>query len=160
MINLSYNAVGMVFYISRHGQNVPFEQWSSTDDCIYYQPLSVLVDNGQAETNCYECVVPYENVYLLDDEERAILGIPPIYDKAIRIRGLGTLNMSDFSYKIDFLTQVPDGELLDVIRHGNVLIKSDAAYLLSDNQYNLLFYQHHLRICCFLPKMHQNFLLH
>lgn len=138
MLNLSYNAVGIVFYISRDGQNIPFEQWSSTDDCIYYQPLSILVDNGQAEANCYECTVPYENLYLLDDEERAILGVPQLYNKAIRIRGRSTLNMSDFFYQVEFLTQVPDGDLLDTLRYGNVLIISDTAYLLSEDQYNLI----------------------
>ena len=84
------------------------------------------------------CLVPFENIYLLDDEERMLLGIPDYYDKAIRLRGDGMLNTSDFKYRLEFLTSVPDGDLLAYELRGNILICNDSQYLLSEEQYELL----------------------
>jgi hypothetical protein len=83
-------------------------------------------------------LVPFENIYLLDDEERMLLGIPDYYDKAIRLRGDGMLNTSDFKYRLEYLTSVPDGDLLAYELRGNILICNDSQYLLSEEQYELL----------------------
>lgn len=137
MLKQSYNSTGVSFTVNIDGSNLPFREWKATDACIYYQPLAVLVDNGQA-TYCESgCAVPYGNLYLLDNDEKAILGIPTPYNKAMRLHGEGMLNSNDFSYKIDLLTHVPDGDLLTCERVGNVIITDDNKYLLSEVQYEL-----------------------
>ncbi|MDE5986369.1 MAG: DEAD/DEAH box helicase [Prevotella sp.] len=138
MLKQSYNQNGMVFSVNIDGNDVSFHEWSATDDCIYYQPLVALVDNGHAKFCKNECTVPFENLYLLDDEERAILGVPRLYDKAMRLRGEGMLNSHDFQYKIELLRHIPDGELLACERCGNIIIIKNEEYLLSEAQYELM----------------------
>ena len=138
MLKLSYNKDGVVFAVNVNGHDIHFREWSATDDCIYYFPLANLVDNGEAKFYRHECTVPYENIYLLDNEDRTILGIPKLYDKAIRLRSEGTFNMSDFSYRIEFLTYVPDGKLLAHERYKNILKIGNDAFLLSEKQYALI----------------------
>ena len=137
MLRQSYNHIGIVFSVNIDGHDIHFREWSTTDDCIYYQPLAILVDNGHAEFYKSECTVPYENIYLLDDDERAILGIPLPYNKAMRLRGEGMLNSQDFQYKIELLSYIPDGELLVCERKGNIIIIKGEEYLLSEAQYEL-----------------------
>ena len=138
MLKLNYNDIGIVFSVNIDGHDIHFREWSATDDCIYYQPLAVLVDNGQATFFRSECTVPYENLYLLDDGERTLLGIPELYSKAMRLQGEGMLNTPDFKYKIEFLTHIPDGDLLVCERIGNIIITRDKKYLLSEAQYELV----------------------
>ena len=54
------------------------------------------------------------------------------------LRGEGMLNTSDFKYKLEFLTSVPDGVLFTFERGGNIIICEDKQYLLSEEQYELL----------------------
>ena len=138
MLRLNYNDIGIVFSVNMDGHDIHFREWGATDDCIYYQPLSALVDNGQAKFNKNECTVPYEDLYLLDSDEMAILGIPEPYDKAMRLRGEGMLNSQDFKYKIEFLTHVPDGDLLVCERGGNIVITKEKKYMLSEYQFELV----------------------
>lgn len=138
MLRLNYNDIGIVFSVNMDGHDIHFREWGTTDDCIYYQPLSALVDNGHAEFYKNECTVPYENLYLLDSDERTILGIPEMYDKAMRLLGEGMLNSQDFKYKTVFLTHIPDGDLLVCERGGNILITKDKKYMLSEAQYELV----------------------
>ena len=138
MLRLNYNDIGIVFSVNMNGHDIHFREWGTTDDCIYYQPLSALVDNGHAEFYKNECTVPYENLYLLDSDERTILGIPEMYDKAMRLLGEGMLNSQDFKYKTEFLTHIPDGDLLVCERGGNILITKDKKYMLSEAQYELV----------------------
>lgn len=138
MLKHSYNHIGIVFSVNIDGHDIHFREWSVTDDCIYYQPLAALVDNGQAKFYKSECTVPFENIYLLDDDERAILGVPQPYNKAMRLRGEGMLNSQDFHYKIELLSHIPDGELLAYERGGNIIIMQSEEYLLSEAQYELI----------------------
>lgn len=138
MLKQSYNHIGMVFSVIVDGQDIDFREWCATDDCIYYQPLATLVDNGQAIYDKNECTVPFENIYLLDDEERSILGVPPSYNKAIRLRGEGMLNSLNFQYRIELLSHIPDGELILYERIGNLIITKSKDYLLSEAQYALI----------------------
>ncbi len=138
MLRLNYNNIGMVFSVNVDGHDIHFREWSATDDCIYYQPLAALVDNGQAKFFKSECTVPYENLYLLDEDERTLLGIPELFSKAVRLLGEGMLNSRDFKYKIEFLTHIPDGDLLICERGGNIIITKDKKYLLSEAQYELV----------------------
>ena len=82
--------------------------------------------------------MPFENLYLLDEDERMLLGVPSAYDKAIRLRGEGMLNTNDFRYKLEFLTSVPDGKLFPFEREGNIINCDGSQFLLSEVQYELL----------------------
>lgn len=138
MLQQYINDKGLVFSVKMNGHDIHFKEWSATDDCIYYFPLATLVDNGQASFYKHECTVPYENIYLLDEEDRELLGVPALYNKALRLRGEGLLNSADFKYKVEFLTHVPDGELLCVERGENIVVVKQKKYLLSEAQYELV----------------------
>lgn len=137
MLSQYVNNRGLIFTVNIDGQNIPFREWSTTDDCIYYLPLATLVDNGYAEFCVNECTVPFENIYLIDEEDRLLLGVPDLYDKAIRLRALGMLNTSDFQFKIEFLSYVPDGDLLACEKSGNIICVNQKKYLLTEAQYEL-----------------------
>ena len=128
----------MEFSVDVDGHDISFNQWSGTDDIIYYQPLAALADNGEAAITDCQCTVPYANLYLLDENERAILGVPKPYDKAMRIRGEGMLNSQDFLYRLDLLSHVPDGDILVYERRGNIISINDESFLLSEDQYKLI----------------------
>ena len=127
-----------MFIVDYNGHDLHFQEWKATDDCIYYLPLATLVDNGYAYASKEGCLLPYENIYLLDEDERILLGVPQPYDKAMRLVGTSMLNLSDFEYKVEFLTYVPDGELIVCERGGNILVKGRDKYLLNEAQYALL----------------------
>lgn len=120
------------------GHVLHFHEWKATDDCIYYLPLATLVDNGYARASKDGCLVPYENIYMLDEDERELLGVPSNYNKAMRLRGNGMLNTPDFEYKVEFLSHVPDGELLVCELGGNIIHNGRYSYLLSESQYELI----------------------
>lgn len=112
MLTQYLNDKGIVFTVNIDGHNILFKEWSATDDGIYYFPLATLVDNGDASFYMHECTVPFESLYLLDNQERILLGVPNTYDKALRLRGEGMLNTPYFRYKLELLTHVPDGKLI------------------------------------------------
>lgn len=56
----------------------------------------------------------------------------------MRLIGTSMLNASDFEYKVEFLSHVPDGELLSYEQCGNILIVNKKKYLLSEAQYELI----------------------
>lgn len=138
MLSQIINSKGIMFIVNYNGHDLHFQEWKATDDCIYYLPLATLVDNGYAYASKEGCLLPYENIYLLDEDERILLGVPQPYDKAIRLVGTSMLNLSDFEYKVEFLTYVPDGELIVCERGGNILVKGRDKYLLNEAQYALL----------------------
>lgn len=138
MLSQIINSKGIMFIVNYNGHNLHFQEWKATDDCIYYLPLATLVDNGYAYASKEGCLLPYENIYLLDEDERILLGVPQPYDKAMRLVGTSMLNLSDFEYKVEFLTYVPDGELIVCERGGNILVKGRDKYLLNEAQYALL----------------------
>lgn len=138
MLSQIINSKGIMFIVNYNGHDLHFQEWKATDDCIYYLPLATLVDNGYAYASKEGCLLPYENIYLLDEDERILLGVPQPYDKAMRLVGTSMLNLSDFEYKVEFLTYVPDGELIVCERGGNVLVKGREKYLLNEAQYALL----------------------
>ena len=138
MLSQIINSKGIMFIVNYNGHDLHFQEWKATDDCIYYLPLATLVDNGYAYASKEGCLLPYENIYLLDEDERILLGIPQPYDKAMRLVGTSMLNLSDFEYKVEFLTYVPDGELIVCERGGNILVKGRDKYLLNEAQYALL----------------------
>ena len=138
MLNLNINSTGLVFSVNIDDHDIHFKEWMATDDCIYYLPLATLVDNGCATFYKHECTVPYENVYMLDEDDKALLGIPESYNKAIRLRSESMLNCSDFKYKLEYLTHAPDGDVLPFERGENILSLGANRYLLNENQYQLV----------------------
>lgn len=138
MLSQIINSKGIMFIVNYNGHDLHFQEWKATDDCIYYLPLATLVDNGYAYASKEGCLLPYENIYLLDEDERILLGVPQPYDKAMRLVGTSMLNLSDFEYKVEFLTYVPDGELIVCERGGNILVKGRDKYLLNEAQNALL----------------------
>lgn len=138
MLSQIINSKGIMFIVNYNGHDLHFQEWKATDDCIYYLPLATLVDNGYAYASKEGCLLPYENIYLLDEDERILLGVPQPYDKAMRLVGTSMLNLSDLEYKVEFLTYVPDGELIVCERGGNILVKGRDKYLLNEAQYALL----------------------
>lgn len=138
MLSQIINSKGIMFIVNYNGHDLHFQEWKATDDCIYYLPLATLVDNGYAYASKEGCLLPYENIYLLDEDERILLGVPQPYDMAMRLVGTSMLNLSDFEYKVEFLTYVPDGELIVCERGGNILVKGRDKYLLNEAQYALI----------------------
>lgn len=139
MLSQKINDIGIAFSVSMNGRDIRFREWSTTDDCIYYFPLATLVDNGNAKYFQHECTVPFDSIYLLDETDRKILGIPSLYDKAMRLRGEGMLNSSDFSYKLELLTYIPDGDIIPFERCANIVSCGEKQYLLSESQYRLFY---------------------
>lgn len=138
MLSQAINKKGILFIVNYNGHDLHFQEWKATDDCIYYMPLATLVDNGYAYASKEGCLVPYENIYLLDDEDKLLLGVPEPYNKAMRLIGTSMLNTSEFEYKIEFLSHVPDGELFVCEQYGNIIIYNKKKYLLSEAQFELL----------------------
>ena len=138
MLSQKINNTGLVYSVNINGIDIDFREWSATDDCIYYFPLATLVDNGNARFYKNECTIPFESIYLLDDEDKKVLGLPNAFNKFMRLRGNGMLNTSDFSYTLDLLTAVPDGEMISYERNGNIISFDNKNYLLSESQYNLI----------------------
>lgn len=137
MLTQYLNNKGLAFAVNIDGHDIHFKEWSATDDCIYYFPLANLVDNGDASYYKHECTVPFKSIYLLDEQECRLLGVPTPYDKALRLRGEGMLNTPDFKYKLELLTHVPDGRLINFEKGGNIVVAQGKKYLLNEYQYEL-----------------------
>lgn len=138
MLSQIIDCKGIIFIVNYDGHDIQFHEWKNTDDCIYYFPLATLVDNGFAFVSKEGCIVPYENIYMLDEDDKMLLGVPQLFDKAIRLVSSSMLNLSDFEYKVEFLTYVPDGDLITCERVGNIIIDGRNKYLLNEAQYVLL----------------------
>lgn len=126
-----------MFTSELNGKAIEFSQWATTDDCIYFFPLSTLVNNGFATSSQYQCQVPFESLYSLDQSERELLGIPDLYTRGMRLRAEGMLNGSDFQYSLEYLSHIPDGYLLNVEFQGNIVSYNQQHYLLSEAAYIL-----------------------
>lgn len=138
MLHSRYDKHGFCFESIIDGQINHCFQWQQTDDCIYYLPLSMLADNGNATIGENEIRVPFECIYLLSDIDMKLLDVPPYYKKGIRLLSNGTLKESDFKYRIELVTFVPDGELIPYKRIGNVIESPLGQSLLHDAQYRLM----------------------
>jgi SNF2 family DNA or RNA helicase len=138
MLNTEFTNQGILFKVNIDGENIPVYKWVDTDDCIYYLPLATLVDNGFAEFKGDCCLVPFNSIYELDDNEKEILGLPEKYTKVMRLRGLGMLNNSDFVYRVELLSHLPDGDVINYECIGNILCIGNRRYLLSAEQYRLI----------------------
>lgn len=138
MLTISRKDDGYLFAVEYNGITYHFKEWETTDACIYYMALSTLVDNGLATYDRYGCHVPFQSIYSLDIQDRELLGLPPDYPYAIRLRSIGDFKSDDLQYAIDYLTHVPDGDIISTITYGNQIEVNDGRkFLLSESQFTL-----------------------
>lgn len=129
---------GYLLAVEYNGNPLHFKEWDATDACIYYMPLATLVDNGFATYDKEGCFVPFDSIYHLDEQDRELLGLSSSYPYSIRLISIGDFKSPDFHYCMEFLTHVPDGDILPVNSYGNQIELSDGRkYILSQAQYNL-----------------------
>lgn len=129
---------GLVFSSYQEDVPVDFRNWPDTNDCIYYFPLSTLVDNGNATVKENACYVPFGSIYLLDKDDRILLDIPKDYPFGLRLCANGILKDTTFSYKIEYLTQVPDGKVLNVEQCGYAIVVNGMTYLFNQKQFEFV----------------------
>ena len=137
MLSIQISSAGFAFTSIINGSEVPCSQWQETDDCIYYLPLSMLADNGNAVIKENEIIVPFDCIYLLEEFDRKLIGMPPYYNKGIRLRSDGMLNEQEFKYQLELVTSLPNGSLIPFQRTGNIIECGKDRYLLPEPLYKL-----------------------
>lgn len=138
MLKQTLYSDGLVFSVYHDGEPVDFKNWPDTNDCIYYFPLATLVDNGNATVEGNACRVPFGSIYLLDSDDRVLLGIPKAYPFALRLCAVGELKQPDVSLKIEYLSHVPDGNILVVEQCGYAIVVHGVTYLFSREQFEFV----------------------
>lgn len=139
MIKVDITHNGVYFSVEYNGRPLHFKEWDATDNCIYYMPLSTLVDNGLATYDKDACHVPFDSCYFISREDMDILGIPPYYRNKIRLRSEGDFKSPDLKYVVEYLTHFPDGDLIPAYSIGNVVIINEYnRCILTDKQYKLI----------------------
>lgn len=138
MLRQTLNNDGLVFSVYRDGEPVDFKRWPNTDDCIYYFPLSMLVDNGNASYKENACFVPFGSIYLLEKDDRVLLDIPKDYPYGLRLCANGMLKDVDFKYKIEYLSHVPDGDVLRVEQCGYAVVVNGKTFLFNQKQFEFI----------------------
>lgn len=137
MLQYSYNSEGFIFSSIINDVAIPCTKWQETDDCIYYLPLSMLADNGNATIKESEIIVPFDCIYLLSDFDQKLLGIPPFYRKEARLQSDGMLNELDFKYQLELISSLPNGNLIPYQRTGNVIECANKKFLLKEPLFKL-----------------------
>lgn len=138
MLKVTRKNNGYLLTVEYNGKPLHFKEWDATDACIYYMPLATLVDNGFATYDKEGCFVPFDSIYLLDAQDRELLGLSSNYPYSIRLRSIGDFKSSDFHYYMEYLTHVPDGDILAANTYGNQIELSDGRkYILSESQFKL-----------------------
>lgn len=138
MLKQTLNSEGLVFSVYRNGEPVDFKNWPETDDCIYYFPLAMLVDNGNATYKDNACVVPFGSIYLLEKDDRVLLDIPKDYPFGLRLCANGLLKENTFNYNIEYLSHVPDGDMLRVEQCGYAIVVNGKTYLFNQRQFEFV----------------------
>ena len=129
---------GLVFSVYENDEPIDFKNWPDTNDCIYYFPLSTLVDNGNATFKDNACYVPFGSIYLLDSDDRCLLDVPKEYPFGLRLCANGILKDNTFSYKIEYLSHVPDGKVLNVEQCGYAIVVNGKTYLFNQKQFEFV----------------------
>lgn len=129
---------GLVFSVYENDEPIDFKNWPNTNDCIYYFPLSTLVDNGNAAFKDNACYVPFGSIYLLDKEDRILLDVPKDYPFGLRLCANGILKDDTFTFKIEYLSHVPDGEILVVEQCGYAVVVKGKTYLFDKRQFEFV----------------------
>lgn len=138
MLTITRKNNGYLLAVKYNGRPLHFKEWDATDACIYYMPLATLVDNGLATYDIEGCLVPFDSIYYLDSHDRELLGLPSNYPYAIRLRSIGDFKSADFHYIIEYLTHIPDGDIIAVSSYGNQIEMSDGRkFMLSEPQFIL-----------------------
>lgn len=138
MLTITRKNNGYLLAVEYNGKHLHFKEWDATDACIYYMPLATLVDNGLATYDKDGCLVPFDSIYYLDNEDRELLGLSSAYPYAIRLRSIGDFKSADFHYVMEYLTHVPDGDIIAASSYGNQIEMYDGRkYMLSEPQFIL-----------------------
>lgn len=139
MLKVTRNRNGYLLSVEYNGRTLHFKEWDATDACIYYMPLATLVDNGFATYDKDGCFVPFDSIYYLDAHDQELLGLSSSYPYNIRLRSIGDFKSPDFHYCVEYLTHVPDGDILPANTYGNQVEFSDGRkFILSESQFNLI----------------------
>lgn len=138
MLKQTLYKYGLVFSVYENDKPIDFKNWPDTNDCIYYFPLSTLVDNGNATFKDNACYVPFGSIYLLDSDDRCLLDVPKEYPFGLRLCSNGILKDDTFSYKIEYLSHVPDGEILIVEQCGYAIVINGKTYLFNRKQFEFV----------------------
>lgn len=137
MLFFRFTNLGFEFSVKYNNLPLNFNEWDATDNCIYYMPLSTLVYNGYATVDNNKCFVPFDSCYLLTRDDMDVLGMPSFYPCQIRVKSDGDFRSCNLRYILEYLTHIPDGEMLNVQETGNVIEAHNNKFLLSQQQYAL-----------------------
>lgn len=137
MLKVTRKNNGYLFSVEYNGKTLHFKEWDATDACIYYMPLATLVDNGFATYDKDGCFVPFDSIYYLDAHDRGLLGLSSSYPYSIRLRSIGDFKNPDFHYCMEYLTHVPDGDILPANTYNQVEFSDGRKYILSESQFYL-----------------------
>lgn len=122
------------FYSEKDGARTNISDWGFISKDI----LIELCDNGFAIKTDTSVEVPPENIYLLDEIERKMLGLPPEYPYDMYVttdKPIATLD--DFYYKVLFFSFYPGGDILQYDAEGCFLSVDGVEYLFNKEQYAL-----------------------
>jgi SNF2 family DNA or RNA helicase len=136
MIRIDNNKV--YFYLEGTDNTpIPTNKWVDIN-LIFHDVLQTAFNNGVCEKNEYEYVITSKNIYLFEDTERDILGLPTEYPFDMYIEANeNTLSQDDFKYKVSFYTFYPGGESIQYEIFGPFLQIKNIKYILSKDQYEL-----------------------
>lgn len=126
------------FYLTdKDDKCIPISEWKDLN-FVFYDVLTTSFDNGISRRNEQEFFVRNENIYLFEDAERDILGLPAEYPFEMYIQTNGnTLTQDGFKYDILFYTFYPGGYCLPFNINGPYLHINECDYILSKEQYDL-----------------------
>ncbi|MCR4819632.1 MAG: restriction endonuclease [Elusimicrobiales bacterium] len=146
MITYTQDGENFIFTLEQDGMSLPFEAWQRSDRRVF-RALQYLVDNGYAEICGNSVKVPYKNIYQLDEYEKRVLCLPPLYPFDVYVkRNKGNIPTPDFSYSYLFYDFAPYGTPFVLLSKKGPIVNLQFSrednvsqeYILSKEQYNLL----------------------
>ncbi|MBR6123567.1 restriction endonuclease [Candidatus Saccharibacteria bacterium] len=112
------------------------------NDALKKTILKSLLDNGFAQIENDECVVPFLSIYELDSFELSLLGLPKYYPYSIFLDGNGVLTTPKFDFKVSFRA-FDGGDIFPKIELNGPIVKLKirdelVCYLLTNAQIELI----------------------
>lgn len=128
------------FYIESEGLKTPYSEWLKfrTENLSQFSIIQELIDNGLAIVNHNVVEIDVEEILLLSEIDKKLLGLPSDYPFVIFIEADGILSQGSFKFKYGFFDFVPNGNRLFFNRDGVVLKNTETQYLLSLSQFKVL----------------------
>ncbi|MFB3788684.1 MAG: SNF2-related protein, partial [bacterium] len=134
------NDQSILFSFSDHGRPMPLrdiEEQATGETFAQWIVLSEWLENGQAQQAGDTITVPWEEAVRLNECDRQLLQLPPLYPFEIVIRSQGAIHEPDFQFQWGFF-EYEQGRQLFGSRSGCLLHLQDGAiYLLSEPQFAL-----------------------